>query len=156
MPSFARSGATKQSRADEAPVIIIHSLAHAVAALSAAAEAGRPAALLSAVDAGIHAGPGWWRELIAAARGAVPAAQCSALLDCGDDAGAAQAAIRAGVEAIVFTGRAEVAARLASIAGQHSARLLTTRPIAALDLAAHFFASAERLRGLCAKSLCSD
>ena len=56
------------------PVIIIHSLAHAVAVLSAAAEVRRPVVLLSAPDAGISAGPGWWREVIAAARAAVPAA----------------------------------------------------------------------------------
>src|SRR6266436_10394547 len=88
-----------------APVIIIHSLAHAVAALSAAAEAGRRVTLASAPDAGIYAGPGWFSALVAAARAAVPAAQCAALLDCGDDAGAAQAAIRTGIEGIVFTGR---------------------------------------------------
>src|SRR5216684_465206 len=91
-----------------APVIIIHSLTHAVAALSAAAEAGRPVTLASAPDAGIYAGSGWFGALVAAARAAIPAGQSAALLDCGDDAGAAQAAIRAGIEGIVFTGRADV------------------------------------------------
>ena len=87
------------------PAIVVHSLAHAVAALQAAAEAGRPVLLLSAVDAGLSAGAGWWREVIAAARNSVPTARTrGALLDCGDDAGAAQDALRAGVEAIVFSG----------------------------------------------------
>lgn len=134
------------SPASTPPVIVIHSLAHAVAALSAAAEAGRPVTLLSAPDAGISAGPGWWPEVVAAARDAVPAAQSAALLDCGDDAGAAQAAIRASVTGIVFTGRADVAARLADIAGQRGSRLVTVRPEAALDLAGDFFALPATLR----------
>jgi hypothetical protein len=127
-------------------VIVVHGLAHAVAALEAAAEAGKPVTLLSAPDAGIAGGPGWWRELVAAAREAVPDAQSASLLDCGDDAGAAQGAIRAGIEAIVFTGRADVAERLADIAGQRGVRLLTNRPEVALDLVEAFFASPETLR----------
>src|SRR5260370_41956529 len=98
------------------PVIIVHSLAHAVAALGAAAEHGRAVMIASAPDAGISAGPGWFGALLAAARAAVPAARATALLDCGEDAGAAMAAIRAGIAGIVFTGPADVAARLARIA----------------------------------------
>jgi acyl-CoA reductase-like NAD-dependent aldehyde dehydrogenase len=136
-----------------APVIIIHSLAHAVAALSAAAEARRPVTLASAPDAGIYAGPGWFGALIRAARETVPAAQAAALIDCGGDAGAAQAAISAGIEGIVFTGRADVAERLADIAGQRGSRLLTERPVPALDLAVEFFAAPEILQLRCADIL---
>jgi hypothetical protein len=139
----------------DAPVIVIHSLAHAVAALSAAADAGRPVTLLSAPDAGIYTGPGWFGALVAAARETVPAARCTALLDCGDDSGAAQAAIRAGIEGVVFTGRADVAARLADIAVQRSIRLVTVRSAPALDLEAGFFASPETLRRRCADILAS-
>jgi sugar/nucleoside kinase (ribokinase family) len=137
------------------PVVIIHSLAHAVAALTAAAETGRPVVLASAPDAGIYGGPGWWKELIAAARAVVPNAPATALLDCGDDAGAAQAAIRAGIEGIVFTGRADAATRLADIAEQRGARLLAARPDAVLDLGADFFSSEEALRRRCADILAS-
>jgi hypothetical protein len=126
-----------------------------VAALSAAAEAGRAVVLASAPDAGIHAGPGWWRELVAAAREAAPAAQFTALLDCGDDPGAAQAAIRAGIEAIVFIGRADVAARLADIAAQAGLRSITARPEAALDLGCAFFAAPDALQRCCADVLAS-
>ncbi len=136
-------------------MIIIHSLAHAVAAMSAAADAGRPVTLSSAPDAGIYAGPGWFGALIAASRDAVPAAQSTALIDCGDDAGAAQAAIRAGIEGIIFTGRADVAERLADIAGQRGIRLLSARPVPALDLGAEFFASPETLYRRCADILAS-
>ena len=106
--------------------------------------------LASAIDTGSYAGPGWWGALVAAAHDAVPAAQFTSLLDCGDDAGAAQAAIRAGRRAIVFTGRDDVAERLADIARQRGIGLLTRRPPASLDLGDSFFASPETLRQHCA------
>jgi hypothetical protein len=135
--------------------IVIHSLAQAVAALRAAAEAGRPVVIASAPDAGIYAGPDWFREVLRAAREAVPTAQFISLLDCGDDAGAAMAALRAGLEAIVFTGPAEVAARLNDILAQAGARLITERPAAVLDLGVWFFADNEGLRRRCADALAS-
>ena len=139
----------------DAPVIIIRSLAHAIAALGAAAETGRPVVIASAPDAGIYAGPGWWRALIEGAREAVPAAQFTAFLDCGDDAGAAMAAIRAGIEAVVFTGHADVVRRLADIAAQAGASLVTERPAPALDLGDPFFADDDSVRRRCAEILAS-
>jgi hypothetical protein len=138
-----------------APVIVIHSLVHAVAALTAAAETGRLVTLASAPSAGIYAGPGWFGALVAAAREAVPAARCAALLDCDDDAGAVQAAIRADIEGIVFTGPAEITGRLADIAVRRGARLVTQGPVPALDLAADFFGPPEALRRRCADLLAS-
>ena len=140
-------------RVDPDPVIIVHSLGHAVAALKAAAAAGQRVTLLSARGAGGYAGPGWFRGLVDAAREAVPEAQCSALLDCGDEAGAAMAALRSGVEGLIFTGRADVAERLADIARQRGARFETARPGAALDLGADFFAAEDRLVARCAEVL---
>jgi hypothetical protein len=109
--------------------------------------------LASAPDAGAYVGPGWFGALVAAARDSVPEAQSSALLDCGDHVGAALAAIRAGVEAIVFTGRPDVAGRLADIARQHGVRLDTERPAAGLDLGTDFFASEDILERRCAEFL---
>jgi acyl-CoA reductase-like NAD-dependent aldehyde dehydrogenase len=130
-------------------VIVVHSLAQAIAALGAAAQAGRSIVIASAPDAGGYAGPGWFGALVAAAREAVPDARFSALLDCGDNVGAALAAIRSEIEAVVFTGRADVARRLSDIAGQHNVRLVTKRPAAALDLGADLFTSPERLQQHC-------
>ena len=141
--------------AARAPVFIVHSLAQAVAAARAAGEAGLSIVLVSAADAGIYAGPGWFRALVEATRTAVPEARFEARLDCGDDAGAALGAIRSGIESIVFTGRADVAARLAAIAEQQGGRLLTERPAPALDLEAEFFADPARLRHRCAEILAS-
>jgi hypothetical protein len=135
------------------PIIIVYSLAHAVAALEAATAADREIVLLSAADAGTYAGAGWFKALIEAAREAFPAARFWALLDCGEQAGAVQAALRAGLEAVIFTGRPDVAERLTAIAGQQGARVLTVRPQPALDLAADFFADGETLRRHCADAL---
>jgi len=154
--SGPHSGSGRDARdPDAAPLIVIHSLTQAVAALSAAAEAGRAIALASPPDAGIYAGPGWFREVVRAAREAVPDAKFTAMLDCGEDAGATMAAIRAGIEAVVFTGRVDVAARLSDIAAQTGAKLLTARPAATLDLGASFFADDEDLRRRCAAALAS-
>ena len=102
---------------------------------------------------GSYVGPGWFREVVAAARATVPAARFSALLDCGDDVGTALAAIRSEVEGVVFTGRAGVARRLADIAHQHGVRFVTNRPSALLDLGDDFFASTEVLERRCADLL---
>ncbi len=109
--------------------------------------------LVSAPDAGGYVGPGWFKALVAAARRAVPDIRCSATLDCGDNVGAALAAIRAEVEGVIFTGRPDVARRLADIARQHGVRFETKRPAAALDLAEDFFASQEDLVRRCAEFL---
>jgi hypothetical protein len=134
------------------PVIVVHSLGHAVAALKAAAAAGRPVTLASAPGAGGYAGAGWFRGLVEAAREAVPETPFSALLDCGDEAGAVLAALRSRVEGVVFTGRADLAHRLGDIARQRGVRFETARP-AALDLAAEFFAAETRLIACCAEFL---
>ena len=93
-----------------------------------------PGVRRSAPDAGGSVGPGWFGALIAAAREAVPEARFSALLDCGDNVGAALAAIRSEIEGVVFIGRADVAGRLADIARQHGVRFETDRWATALDL----------------------
>jgi len=105
------------------PVIIIHSLGQAIAALTAAA------------------------------REAVPGARFSALLDCSDNVGAALAAIRLEIEGVVFIGRADVAGRLADIAGQYGVRFETDRRATALDLGEDFFASGDSVERRCAEFL---
>ena len=110
-------------------------------------------ALLSARDAGIYAGPGWFAALVEAARAAAPDARCSALLDCGDQPGAALAAIRAQIEGVIFTGRTDVARRLVDIASRHGVRLVSARPPAGLDLVDTFFASEVESEQLCARFL---
>jgi acyl-CoA reductase-like NAD-dependent aldehyde dehydrogenase len=135
------------------PVIVVHSLVQAIAALTAASRAGRSVVLTSGPGAGSYVGPGWFGALVAAACEAVPDAHFSILLDCGDDVGAALAAIRSEIQGVVFTGRADVARRLADIACQHGVRFVTDRPAALLDLGDDFFASPEILERRCADLL---
>jgi delta 1-pyrroline-5-carboxylate dehydrogenase len=143
----------KQSRDGEARVIVVHSRGQAIAALTAAVRAGSPVIIASAPDAGGYVGPGWFKALIMAAREAVPGVCFSALLDCGDNVGAALAAIRAEIEGVVFTGRTDVARRLADIAGQLGVRFETNRPQDVLDLGELFFDSQESLQRRCAEFL---
>jgi delta 1-pyrroline-5-carboxylate dehydrogenase len=138
---------------EAAPSIIVHTLAHAEGALRAAAQAGRPVILLSAPDAGIYAGPGWWGALVEAARTAVPGADALVLLDCGDRSGAVLAAIRMQVEGVVFTGGGETARRLADIARLEGVRFVPERPAAPLDLGDDFFADAGASERRCADFL---
>jgi hypothetical protein len=155
MTDFAAiASKAKQSRDSEVPVVIVvHSLTQAIAALTAAARADRPVVLASGPGAASYVGPGWFGAMVAAAREAVTEARFSTLLDCGDDVGAALAALRSQVEGIVFTGRADVACRLADIARQHGVGLVTDRPAVAIDLGDEFFAPLEVLEQRCAAHL---
>jgi hypothetical protein len=154
-PHIRRSARGLSERQTRDPVIIVHSLTQALAALTAGAASGRSVTLLSAPDAGIFAGPGWFKALVDAAQAAVPAAQFSTILDCGDDAGAAQGAIRAGIDAVIYAGRSDVAERLAAIAAASDFSLLRARPTALIDLGDWFFADPETLRQICAERLAS-
>lgn len=124
-----------------------------MAALTAAARVGKPVALVSAPNAAGYAGPGWFAALTAAARDAVPESRFSALLDCGENVGAVLAAIRAKVEGVIFTGRTDVARRLADIARQYGVQFQTSRPQGVLDLGDDFFASQQSLERRCAEFL---
>jgi hypothetical protein len=108
--------------------VTVHGLADALAAVEAAASAGRPVVLVSAPGAAAYAGAGWFKALVALARERWPEANVTAMLDCGDRAELVQGALRAGLADLVFTGPAAVAARLADIAGQQGARLHRSRP----------------------------
>ncbi len=145
-----RPNALRQAGAGQEPiVIVIYTLAHALGALRAAAHTARPVILVSATNAGIYAGPGWFRALLDAAAEAVPNADFASFLDCGDRPGAALAAIRAGVGGVIFSGRSDIAARLADIARQHGVHFITQRPAADVDLLDDFFAAEIAIEQRC-------
>jgi hypothetical protein len=106
------------------PAIVVRSLADAIAALAP----GLPVTLLSAPGAGVFAGTGWWRALVAAAREAHPATPCADVLDCADAPGRALEAIRAGQAVLVLDPACPAFARVATLA-----TVLPVRP-PALDL----------------------
>ena len=84
--------------------IIVHSLAHARAALVAARDLRVPVTLASARGAGGYAGPLWFKSLITTARTDFPEANVTAVLDCGGEAGTTLAALRHGFKRVRFTG----------------------------------------------------
>lgn len=112
---------------------MIHSLAHAVAALESAEKAGVSITLLSPPDFAAYGGAGFFNAIVRRARAKVPGAKSCAVLDCGDAPGLALGALRAGTEAVRFGGRPSVRTKMAEIAAAHGARLLAARP-RALDL----------------------
>ncbi|HET6519002.1 MAG TPA: hypothetical protein VFG47_04180 [Geminicoccaceae bacterium] len=97
-------------------VVIVHDLAQAAAALTAAAELGVAVRLRSAPGAAGYAGVGFLHAL-GRAVGHEP------IVDCGDDPGLALGALRTGCRDVAFSGAAEPARRLADIAAQLGARL---------------------------------
>lgn len=113
--------------------IRIHGLPDARAACAAAAELGVPVLLVSAPAASAHAGALWFRDVAARAAAEFPTVAVTAVLDCADRAGDAQGALASGLRTVLFTGRAEVAERLADIARARGATLLTGI-LPALDL----------------------
>jgi hypothetical protein len=115
------------------PVIVVHDLGHARAALAAARDAGRAVVLASPPAAAATLGPMVFREIVAAARAAEPGVESLAVLDCGDAAGLALAAVRAGLEAVSLEAPDEVRIRVAEIAERAGTRLLAP-PRAGLDL----------------------
>jgi len=113
--------------------VIVHSLGDACAALAAAADLGVPVTLASAPGAAAYAGPGWFQEVVAQAAAQVPQADCQAVIDCAGRPGDVLLALRLGLERVRFTGKKAVAEKLAAIAGQQGATLITGR-LEALDL----------------------
>lgn len=116
-----------------ARAIIVHDLAQARAALAAAAELGVAATLASPPGAAAYLGAAWFRGMIVLARESHPEAEVEVVMDCGDKAGHVLAALGEGFTRVRFTGKAKVAAKLASIAEQRGAALLRGR-LPALDL----------------------
>ncbi len=79
----------------------------------------------------------------------MPNADFGSFLDCGDQPGTVLAAIRGGVEGVIFTGRSDVAEGLANIARQHRVSFITVRPATGLDLLDDFFNTEAAIEQRC-------
>jgi len=93
--------------------IRIHGLADARAAADAAQALGLTS--LTLVAAG-YGGASWLRGITARVATEHPSLAITAMLDCGDRPGEAQAALAAGMRHILFTGHPEAERRLSAIA----------------------------------------
>ena len=96
--------------------IAVHDLDQARAALAVAEEAGVLVRLRSAPDAACYAGVGYLKAL-------GDEVGHELVIDCGDNAGLAMAALREGCRRLAFSGSAEVAQKLADMAVQIGAEL---------------------------------
>ena len=105
--------------------IIVHSLAEARAAVSAAAELGVPVTLASAPEAAGYLGAVWFRELVNMASAERPEVRVDAVIDCGDQPGHVMAALRQGLKRVRFTGPKSTAATLRNLASQYDAEIVT-------------------------------
>jgi hypothetical protein len=95
----------------EPPQVVVHDRAQAEAALAAAAEVGCEIWLRSAPDAASYAGVGYLKALGDALGHEI-------VVDCGDDAGLAMAALRTGCRRLAFSGPAAVSQRLGEMAAE--------------------------------------
>jgi hypothetical protein len=111
------------------PAVIVHGMADAEAALAP----GLPVTLLSAPGAAAFAGCLWWREAVAAARGAFPDTAATDVLDCADASGQAMAALRSGVCRLVLWADAPGWRGVVAIAREQGGFVVAQAP-PALDL----------------------
>ena len=113
-------------------IILFNSLDHARAAAAAASELDVPLTLRSAPGAAAYAGVGFLKAAVDQAAGG---GDIEAVIDCGEDAGTALAALRAGWSRVVFSGPPDTLEKLADIAAQQGARVAAPdAEAAALDL----------------------
>lgn len=108
----------------ERPVVIVHSLAQARAALAAARDLDARVALQSPPDAGYYAGALYFRKIVDALEaefGAGP--DWHFLFDCGADAGLALNALRHGLKTLLFRGGKAQGDKLAQIARKEGAAI---------------------------------
>lgn len=100
------------------PAQTVRDWAETRAALEAARSQGRAVFLCSPPGAAAWLGAGWWAALQEKARAEFPGVDFVLALDCGENAGDALAAIRAGVAVSLFRGAAQTLERLQDMAAQ--------------------------------------
>jgi hypothetical protein len=122
-------GGERSSVGERYPAVIVHGADDARLALSA----GQPVTLLSAPGAALYAGCAWWLALVRQARSAAPAVPVDDILDCGDGAGQALAALRMGQRCLVLVPGTPGWDAVAAIAAGQGGEVLQSAP-PALDL----------------------
>lgn len=113
--------------------VVIHSLDHARAAVTAAMAGGFAVVLESPRGAAGRQGIGWWRALLDAVASEFPDQTVDSVLDCGDATGRVLEAMRAGLPAVRVEAPAAV---LAALAARTGTRVLGPDATEPLDLLA--------------------
>lgn len=119
----------------DAPAIIVHDLAQAMAALAAAEDLAMRVVLLSPPETSAAMGPGMFAALAAEASARHPDGFAGALFDCGDEAGLAMAALRRGGMDVLIDLPAPAAGKIRDLARQSGVGAVEKPAAAVLDLA---------------------
>ncbi len=98
--------------------VIVHDLRQAKAAVAAAAELGVRLTLRSAPGAAAYLGATVFKEIVEQAADSRPEAAVDGVLDCGDDAGSALAALRHGIKRVALDAPDAAGDRVRDIAAQ--------------------------------------
>ncbi|MDE3015790.1 MAG: hypothetical protein KGI29_02575 [Pseudomonadota bacterium] len=114
-------------------VIIVHTIEHVESALAAAAESGKPVILQSAPEAIFYAGSLYLLHMYGQAKKYHPGVSSRFILDCGDAGAEAVAALQLGHMFLRSSAPPEIREKLADIAGQIGAELISGE-YEALDL----------------------
>lgn len=110
------------------PAFIVDDLDQARAAAAATVELETAILLLTRADSAAALGLHWSQELANRLRREYPQADLLVAFDCGDRAALAHEALRAGAEAICFTGPENETRALAEIAASLGRVLIASRP----------------------------
>jgi hypothetical protein len=97
--------------AADAESVVVHTPQHVQAALTAAWAAQQPVILASAPGAAQYQGPGWLLKVAQTKAMALPGVRWTLVLDAGDAAGFAMAALESGVPAVAVNGLPPAALR---------------------------------------------
>jgi hypothetical protein len=115
------------------PAFLIDDLEQARAAVTAAVESNKPILLLTRADSAAALGLHWSQELANRLRREYQQADILGAFDCGDRVALAHEALRAGAEAVCFTGPELEERGLGEVAASLGRILIATRP-PALDM----------------------
>ena len=100
------------------PAIQVENLNDALRALSRNAASPQPVHLLFSWASLRSAGIGYAMAIVAKARATYPQIACKSVLDAGEDAGLALAALKSGADMVRFSGAPALARKLSQIAQQ--------------------------------------
>lgn len=117
--------------------VVVHTPQHVRAALAAAYAAERPVILASAPGAAQYQGPGWLLRVARTAALGLPGVRWTLVLDAGDAAGFALAALEAGAPAVAVDGMPAAALRSLRAIAEGLGAAVLDGPQPGTDLLAH-------------------
>ncbi len=115
---------------DAGPAFIVHNADHVRSVLAASERSGRAVTLVTPPRGAAYLGLPYLKDMIALAGADHPGVDFDTVLDAGDDAAIAHAALAIGWPVVVFQGTENVRTKLAEIAGHTGGKLIAAPPAA--------------------------